>query len=59
MAAYNCDTCSNFAYDEEIDDYECMVDMDEDEYVRLMSQDHYQCPYYNGDDEYKIVRHQM
>ena len=31
----------------------------EDEYVRLMSDTHYSCPYYRCGDEYLIVRHQM
>ena len=48
---YNCDYCNNLVYDEEIEGYVCDVDMDEDDYK--------QCPYYQSNDEYKIVRHQM
>lgn len=56
---FSCDTCRNYAYDEEYEEYACMVDMDEDDYARLMTGMRKECPYYDGDDEYKIVRHQM
>ena len=46
-------------YDEEIEGYVCDVDMDEDDYARLLSSSYKQCPYYQSNDEYKIVRHQM
>ena len=36
-----------------------MMNMDEDEYMRLISDQHYQCPYYRDGDDYRIVRHQM
>ena len=39
--------------------YVCDVDMDEDDYARLLSSSYKQCPYYQSNDEYKIVRHQM
>ena len=56
---YNCDSCRNYAYDEEYEEYACMMDMDEDDYARLLSSERKECPYYDGDDDYKIVRHQM
>ena len=31
----------------------------EDEHMRLISDQHYQCPYYRNGDDYRIVRHQM
>ena len=37
----------------------CDVNMDEDEYMRPISDQHYQCPYYRNGDDYRIVRHQM
>ena len=43
-----CDTC---AY--------CEIDMDEDEYVKFLTDSHYSCPYYRNGDEYAVVRHQM
>ena len=44
---------------EEYESYMCDVNMDEDEYMRLISDQHYQCPYYRNGDDYRIVRHQM
>lgn len=55
----DCDNCSNYVYDEEYEDYECMVNMDEDDMEKIMHGSRYQCPYYQSDDEYKIVRKQM
>lgn len=57
--AFPCDSCRNYAYDEDYEEYVCMVNMDEDDYGRLMSNHRFQCPHYDGDDDYKIVRHQM
>ena len=57
--AYSCETCANYAYDEEEDFYECDVNMDEDDYARFISTSYKECPYYQSNDEYKIVRHQM
>ena len=54
-----CETCTYFTYDEDYECYVCDIDMDEDEYVRLMSDDHYCCPYYRSGDEYLVVRKQM
>ena len=53
-----CETCTYFTYDEDYECYVCDIDMDEDEYVRLMSDDHYNCPYYRNGDEYLVVRKQ-
>lgn len=55
----DCNTCSFYVFDEEYEDYDCQVNMDEDDYVRLMSDSRFACPYYQHDDEYKIVRKQM
>ena len=46
-------------YVEEIEGYVCDVDMDEDDYARLLSSSYKQCPYYQSNDESKIVRHPM
>ena len=54
-----CEYCSNYVYDEDYEDYMCQVNMDEDDVVRLMSDESYDCPYYQLDDEYRIVRKQM
>ena len=37
----------------------CEVDMDEDDAARLMQGHYKECPYYQNDDEYAVVRHQM
>ena len=54
-----CETCARYYYDEEYEEYICDADMDEDDYVRLMSSRLKECPYYSDGDEYKVVRHQM
>jgi hypothetical protein len=54
-----CDTCVNFVYDEEEDWEYCAVDMDEDDYVRLVTSPRKVCPFYRNGDEYAVVRHQM
>lgn len=57
--AGSCERCGNYVYDEESDCYTCEVNLDEDEMVRFLSDSMYQCPYYQSDDEYKIVRRQI
>lgn len=53
----NCEFCAFYVYDE--DGYaECEVNLDEDEMARFMSSSYDSCPYYQTDDEYKIVRKQ-
>ena len=54
----NCDTCDFYAYDEDYEAYVCDMDMDEDDYMRLMSDERFQCPYYRLGDEYAVVRKQ-
>lgn len=55
----NCEMCAFYNYDEEYECYFCDINMDEDEYMRLLSDDHYECPYYRNGDEYAVVRKQM
>lgn len=57
--ATNCDSCANYVYDEEYDYYECLVNLDEDDYFKFVSGNFKECPYYQNDDEYRIVRKQM
>ena len=53
----NCEFCAFYVYDE--DGYaKCEVNLDEDEMARFMSSSYDSCPYYQTDDEYKIVRKQ-
>ncbi len=58
MAAYRCDECENFEYDEECEDYVCVVDMDMDDLERLSFSHRAQCPYFRIRDDYRIVRKQ-
>lgn len=53
-----CEMCAYFDFDDEYDDYLCMIGMDEDEAVRYASDRHSSCPYFRFYDEYKIVRKQ-
>lgn len=59
MNQTSCDYCSNNVYDEDYEAYMCMVNIDEDDMGRLMCDANYSCPYFQMDDEYKIVRKQM
>ena len=55
----NCETCVNFVYDDEDECYVCDMNLDEDDMVRFLTGTFDNCPYYQLDDEYQIVRHQM
>ncbi len=52
----NCDFCKNYVYDEEYEEYICLASMDQDDVYRIRSAK--QCPYYQSDDDYLIVRKQ-
>lgn len=54
-----CDTCANYSYDEEYEEYVCDVNMDEDDLIRFLSSKRERCPYYRNGDEYRVVRKQM
>lgn len=59
MASTNaCDTCNNLVYDEELEEYVCDMDLDEDDLARLYSSHYRECPYYQSDNEYEVVKHQ-
>lgn len=55
----NCETCTNYVYDEDYDCYTCMINLDEDEMQKFLTGTNYNCSYYHADDEYKIVRSQI
>lgn len=55
----SCETCTYYIYDEEYECYLCDKNMDEDDYIRLMINQHYQCPYYRNGDDYLVVRKQL
>ena len=46
------------AFDEEYGGYLCDINMDEDDFARLMEKRVKACPYYKNGDEYRVVRHQ-
>jgi hypothetical protein len=46
-------------YDEEYEYYVCEMDLDEDEMYHFLSSSMRNCPYYQLDNEYLIVRKQM
>ena len=46
--AVSCETCTYYTFDEDYEEYVCDMDMDEDEYIRLISDSHYECPYYRN-----------
>lgn len=49
-----CEMCAYYDEDEDV----CMINQDEDDMARLMSQPYSECSYFNMYDEYKIVRKQ-
>ena len=53
-----CETCWYYDYDEEFDEYYCMMDLDEDELARFLSSDTRSCPYWRPGDEYITARKQ-
>jgi len=55
----NCESCVNYVYDDMYGSYVCDVNLDEDELMRFMTYSNYNCPYYQYNDEYKIVRKQI
>lgn len=57
--ASNCECCANYCFDEEYDCYICNMNLDEDEMVRFLTASFDNCPYFQLDDEYRIVRKQM
>lgn len=60
MANLNeCENCTYYSYDGSLDEYVCLVILDEDEYSTFISRNYKSCPYFRPDDEYGIVRKQM
>jgi len=53
-----CESCLYYDYNEEDDIYECMMSLDEDEYLRFITRKSDGCPYYKYYDEYKSVQKQ-
>ncbi len=55
----SCESCVYYVYNENVEEYECLVNLDEDEYYALISGKQKSCPYYRRDDEYGVVKKQM
>ena len=55
----SCESCTYYIYNEDYESYVCDKNMDEDEYIRLMTDRYFQCPFYRNGDEYAVVRNQM
>ena len=58
MDPNQCDTCWYYDYDEEYDEYYCMMDLDEDEVYRISVSPSQHCPYYRQGDDYPLARRQ-
>ena len=58
-AMTNCEECAYYDYDPETDTNFCEADLDEDEMYRFLTSSVQNCPYYQLDNEYLIVRKQM
>ena len=54
----NCENCANYVYDDQTDEYYCEVNLDEDEYLKFLTNKNANCPYYKYYDEYKSVQKQ-
>ena len=54
----NCESCEHYDYDEEYEAFVCKLDLDEDEYLKFITNNTQNCPYYKYYDEYKSVRRQ-
>lgn len=55
----DCENCCYYEWDEEEEAWFCTVNMDEDDYARLLSARRTVCPYFRNNDEYAVVRHQI
>lgn len=59
MAADNCEMCGYLEYNEELEYYECTMNLDEDEMYNFITGNSRKCPYFQYRDEYRVVRKQM
>ena len=54
----SCELCAYYNYNEYYDDYECEVNLDEDDMERFFSAGESSCPYFRFGDDYKLVEKQ-
>lgn len=53
-----CENCLNLAYDDEMQEYYCTINLDEDELAQFYSSSNKKCPYFRFGDDYTIVKKQ-
>ena len=53
----NCEDCWYYEYDEDMQDYYCMMSFDEDEYGRLLGSGK-PCPYFREGGDYYLSKKQ-
>ena len=58
MVSTECESCWHYDYDEEFEEYYCMMDLDEDEVYRIATSKSQHCPYYRQGDDYTLARRQ-
>ena len=58
MEGKECENCWYYDYDEEYDEYFCMMDLDEDEVYRFFTSGRNTCPFFRQGDDYTLARKQ-
>ena len=53
-----CENCMNLTYDDEMEEYVCNINLDEDELAHFLESKHRKCPYFRFGDDYTIVKKQ-
>lgn len=53
-----CEYCNNYCYDDYNGYYYCDINLDEDEMEKFIRGDFLNCPYYQSNNEYEIVKKQ-
>ena len=54
----SCDNCVYYDFDDELDYYICMMNLDQDEMEQFVNYSFDNCPYFKLYDEYKTVKKQ-
>jgi len=58
MKANECDCCLYLAEDQEMGEFYCSMNFDQDELEKWITDRHASCPYFRRGDDYSIVRKQ-
>ena len=53
-----CDTCARLEYDEQMQEYYCNANIDEDDMYRMMQGSQRDCPFYLLNDDYALAKKQ-